>query len=262
MTEPVLFSQQGGVATITLNRPDIGNALNREMARALLDVAIRCDQDAGIRVVVLTGAGRMFCAGGDVSLMLTAGDQAGSALSELAGMVHMTTTRLARMAKPLICAVNGPAAGAGLGLAIMGDIVLAGQSAHFTAAYGAIGLTPDGGATFLLPRLIGLRRAQEMLIFNKRVSAQEGAAIGLVTRAIDDVGLMDEVAAVAERLAAAPVAAIGTVRSQLLGSFGAGLETQLELEARGISAAAAGPEGREGVAAFNEKRKPDFVSPR
>jgi len=262
MTGPVLLSQQGCVATITLNRPDIGNAINREMAAALLDAAIRCDQDAGIRVVVLTGAGRMFCAGGDVSLMLTAGDRAGAAFSELAGLLHLTTTRLARMAKPLICAVNGPAAGAGLGLGIMGDIVLAGQSAHFTAAYGGIGLTPDGGATFLLPRLIGLRRAQEMLILNKRVSAEEGEAIGLVTRAVDDVGLMVEVAAVAERLAAAPVAAIATVRSQLLGSFGAGLETQLELEARGIAAAAAGPEGREGVAAFNEKRKPDFVSPR
>ncbi|WP_336959026.1 enoyl-CoA hydratase/isomerase family protein [Sphingobium aquiterrae] len=260
MTEPVLFSQNGSVATITLNRPDIGNAINRDLALALLDAAIRCDQDPGIRVVVLTGAGRMFCAGGDVFLMQAAGDGAGAALSELASLVHMTTTRLARMAKPLICAVNGPAAGAGLGLGIMGDVVLAGQSAHFTAAYGGIGLTPDGGATFLLPRLIGLRRAQEMLILNKRVSAQEGEAIGLVTRTVDDVGLMDEVAAIAERLAAAPIAAIATVRSQLLGSFGAGLETQLELEARGISAAAAGPEGREGVAAFNEKRKPDFTS--
>ncbi|MDF0540888.1 enoyl-CoA hydratase-related protein [Sphingobium sp. H39-3-25] len=259
MTQPVLFAQQGSIATITFNRPDVGNALNREMALGLLDAVIRCDQDAGIRVVVLTGAGRMFCAGGDVTLMLAAGGQAGHALSELAGLVHMTTTRLARMAKPLVCAVNGPAAGAGLGLGIMGDIVLAAKSAHFTPAYGAIGLTPDGGATFLLPRLIGLRRAQEMLILNRRVGAEEGEAIGLVTRAVDDEALIGETMAVAERLAASPVAAIATVRAQLLGSFGAGLETQLELEARGISAAAAGPEGREGVAAFNEKRKADFV---
>jgi 2-(1,2-epoxy-1,2-dihydrophenyl)acetyl-CoA isomerase len=262
MTDPVVFSRDGAVATVTLNRPDMGNAINPELADALVEAAVRCDQEESIRAVVLTGAGRMFCAGGDITLMQAAQGQAGAALSTLAGRLHMATTRLARMNKPLLCAVNGPAAGAGLGLGIMGDIVLAGRSAHFTAAYTAIGMTPDGGATFLLPRLIGLRKAQEMLILNRRVKADEAEAIGLVTRTVGDEQLAREAAAVAAQLAASAVRAVSQVRSLLLGSFGAGLETQLELEARGISAAAAGPEGREGVAAFTEKRPPDFPAAR
>lgn len=258
MTDEVQLTRDGAVAIITLNRPDNGNAINVGLARGLVEAAIAVDQDRDVRCVVMTGAGRMFCAGGDIGLMLAAGDGAGGALSELAGILHMATSRLCRMAKPLVCAVNGPAAGAGLGMAIMGDIVIAGASAHFTPGYGGIGLTPDGGATWLLPRLIGLRRTQEMLLTNQRIGAEEAARIGLITRMVDDGALMDDAITTAGKLAQSATAAIGVVRAQLLGSFGAGLEAQLEIEARGIAAAAAGPEGREGVAAFMEKRRPDF----
>ncbi len=259
MTDEVLLTRDGAVATITLNRPDAFNAINIPLARGLLEAALAVDQDDAVRCVVLTGAGRMFCAGGDIGLMQEAGDKAGAALSELAGVLHMATSRLARMNKPLLCAVNGPAAGAGLGMAIMGDIVIAGASAHFTPGYPGIGLTPDGGATWLLPRLIGLRRTQEMLLTNQRISAEEGARIGLITRMVDDAALMEEAMATAGKLAQAATGAIGTVRAQLLASYGAGLEAQLEIEARGISAAAAGADGREGVAAFLEKRRPVFT---
>lgn len=258
MADEIIFDVTGDVASITLNRPAVGNAINLDMARALFTAAVRCDQDTGIRAVVLTGAGRMFCAGGDVVSMKEAGDDAGSFLSELAGTLHMATMRLARMSKPLLCLVNGPAAGAGLGMALMGDVVVASRSAHFTAAYSAIGLTPDAGLTWLLPRLIGLRKTQEMLILNQRVDATEALAIGLVSRLVDGDALGAEGALLAEQLAQAPTAAVGVVRALLLESFETGLETTLEREVRAISAAAAGHEGREGVAAFSERRPVRF----
>jgi len=131
---PLKFDVEGGIARLALNRPDVGNSLDLELARALVQAAIRCDTDPGIRCVVLTGTGRLFCAGGDVREMARAGDKTPALLSELAGTVHMAVTRLARMAKPLLVLVNGPAAGAGFSLAMAGDLGLAARSAPFCAA--------------------------------------------------------------------------------------------------------------------------------
>jgi 2-(1,2-epoxy-1,2-dihydrophenyl)acetyl-CoA isomerase len=256
---PLLLERDGAVARLTLNRPDAANALDMPLARALVDAAIECDGDPAIRCVVLTGAGRMFCAGGDVPLMAAAGDRVGATVGELAGTLHMAMSRFARMDKPLVTLVNGPAAGAGYGLALSGDVVLAARSAVFAAAYGALGVSPDGGLTWLLPRLVGLRRAQEIIISNRTVDAAEAEAIGMITRAVDDGELAAEGAKVAARLARSATGAIGRMRGLLLSSFENGWETHLELEARGIAAAVAGPEGREGVAAFLAKRKPDFT---
>lgn len=255
---PVLMEVAGGIATLTLNRPAQANAIDLPLAQALLGAAIRCDQDRAIRCVVLTGRGKLFCGGGDLGSMAGAGDDVPGMLSELAGTLHMAVTRLMRMAKPLLVLVNGPAAGAGLSLAIAGDIVLAARSAHFTAAYGGVGLSPDGGMSWQLPRLIGMRKAQEMLIANRRVSAEEAEAMGLITRAVDDDALAEEGAKQAARLAAGPTAAIGVARRLLLESFDRSLEGQLEQEVRGISASGATAEFREGAAAFLERRKPDF----
>lgn len=254
----VIFDIRDGVATITLNRPAVGNAINLEMARALVDAAIRCETDRSIRCVVLTGAGRLFCAGGDVASFAAAGDQAGALLSELAGTLHMAVARFGRMACPLLVLVNGPAAGAGMSLALAGDIVLCARSAHFTAAYGAIGLTPDGGMSWLLPRLVGLRKAQDIILTNRRVKADEAEAIGMVTRLIDDDGLTKAGAEAAAGLAASAVGALAAARRLLQRSYGAGFETQLEDEARSIAKASAGAEGREGIAAFFAKRPPNF----
>lgn len=255
---PLLLQVEGSVARLTLNRPESGNAIDLPLARALAEAALRCETDAAIRCVVLSGAGRLFCAGGDLDLFLGAGDGIPRLLRELAGTLHIAVSRLARMHKPLLVLVNGPAAGAGLSLALCGDVVLAARSAHFTAAYGAIGLTPDGGMSWWLPRLVGLRKAQEIILTNRRIAAAEAEAIGLVTRLVDDEALAAEGAETAARLAAAPIRALGVARSLLLASFSNSLETHLEQEAGAISAAGADPESREGISAFRAKRKPNF----
>lgn len=259
--KPLLFERNGGVVRLTLNRPDQGNAIDLALVRALVEAAIRCDSDRTIRCVVLTGAGRMFCAGGDIGVFASAGEELPAALSELASTLHLAVARLARMTKPLVVLINGPAAGAGLSLAAMGDVVIAARSAHFTAAYSAIGLTPDGGASWLLPHLVGLHKAQEMILTNRRVRSEEAEALGLVTRVVDDVALKEEGDKMAGTLSRSAVGAIGVARGLLLDSFGAGLESQLEREARAISAASAGPEAAEGIRAFLSKRQPTFLSP-
>ena len=256
--EPLLVSIKGGVATLTLNRPEAGNTIDGPLAAALFRAAIRCDTDPAIRCVVLTGNGRLFCGGGDLGAFVRAGDKVSEIVSELAGTLHMAISRLMRMDKPLLVLVSGPAAGAGLSLAIAGDIVLATRSAHFTAAYGTIGLSPDGGLSWHLPRLIGMRKAQEMIITNRRVLADEAERIGLVTRTVDDDALVDEGAVLAAQLAASATSAIGAARALLLESLGDSLEGQLEREARSIAACSASPDCREGIDAFLTKRKPDF----
>lgn len=260
MTNPVQTEVSDGVATITLNRPEAGNSISMEMARALMAAAIRCDHDAAIRCVVLTGSGRLFSAGGDIGGFRQAGDDISAYLAELVGYLHMAVARFMRMPKPLLCLVNGPAAGAGLSLAIAGDIVLASPSAHFTAAYGGIGLTPDGGMSWLLPRLVGMRRAQDMIVSNRRVGAEEAAAIGLVTRVVADDALAAEGRQQALLLAAGATKAIGGARALLLAGFEGTLEGQLDRELRSIAAAGAGAECHEGVAAFLAKRRPDFAA--
>jgi 2-(1,2-epoxy-1,2-dihydrophenyl)acetyl-CoA isomerase len=163
-----------------------------------------------------------------------------------------------RMPKPLVVLVNGPAAGAGCSLAIAGDIVLAAPVAHFTVAYTAIGLTPDGGMSWLLPRLVGLRKAQEMILTNRRVNAAEAESIGLVTRVVAEGALDVEGNAIADTLSRSATSALGVVRALLLESSSEMLEAQLEKEARAITAAGGNAESEEGIAAYGEKRKPNF----
>lgn len=260
MSAPLLFERDGAVARITLNRPTAANTVDLELTRMLVDVASECSSNPDIRCVTLTGMGKMFCAGGDITLMAKSGDKVGAIVGELANTLHLAMSRFARMNKPLVTLVNGPAAGAGYGLALSGDIVLAARSAHFTAAYGALGVSPDGGLTWLLPRLVGLRRAQEIIISNRRIDADEAERIGMITRAVDDDVLAEEGAKVAARLAQSATGSIGTSRALLLGAFDKVFESHLELEAQGIATNLAGPEGREGVAAFLGKRKPDFTN--
>lgn len=257
--EPVLLSIDGGIATITLNRPADGNAVDLPLVRALLSAMIRIDSDSTIRCVVLTGNGKMFCVGGYITAMAAVGASVAGFVSELAGVLHMAVSRLMRMRKPLLMLVNGPAAGAGFSLAMAGDIVIAAKSTHFTPAYGAVGLSPDGGMSWLLPRLVGMRRAQDMMLSNRRIGAADAAANGLVTRFVEDEALATEGAAEAMNLARAATEAIGATRALLLSSYSESLEGQLEQEARRIAAASAGPEGREGLSAFLATRKPDFA---
>jgi 2-(1,2-epoxy-1,2-dihydrophenyl)acetyl-CoA isomerase len=260
VSEPVLIIERvGAVARLRLNRPAAGNAFNVELARALMEGAITCDEDDAVRCVVLTGAGRMFCAGGDVADFASAGDRASALIKEIASYLHAAVSTFAHMRKPLITAINGPAAGAGFSLGLLGDLALAANSATFSLAYAAIGLSPDGGASFLLPRLVGLRRAQEMMMLNPRLSAAEAAAMGLVTRTVEDAALESEVAALADRLAQSATGALGRARQLLLQSYGATLEEQMDAELRAIADSARSPHGKAGVQAFLAKRKPEFL---
>lgn len=255
----MVFVREGALARVTLSRPEAGNAIDLATARALMEVAARCDADDAIRCVLLTGAGRLFCAGGDVPSFAAAGDDIAMMLKEITAYLHVAISRFSRMRKPLVTAINGPAAGAGLSLAVLGDIALAARSAHFTLAYPAVGLSPDGGATWLLPRLIGLRRTQELALLNKRLGAEEAAAIGLVTRAVADDELAEEATHIAVQLVASATGALGATRRLLLDSFGASLEAQMEAESRAIAEAGGSAHGREGLAAFVAKRKPNFA---
>jgi 2-(1,2-epoxy-1,2-dihydrophenyl)acetyl-CoA isomerase len=257
-SSPLLFERVGAVAKLTLNRPTAANSIDLPLARELMLAAITCDEDESIRCVLLTGTGRFFCAGGDIRGFVAAGASVASLLKEMTAYFHMSLARFARMNKPLVIAVNGTAAGAGFSLALLGDLVLSARGAQFTAAYTALGVSSDGGLTWLLPRLVGLRRAQELVMTNRMLSSEEAMQLGLITRVVDTESLGAEALKLAQELASGPTAAYGKLRDLLLRSSESSLEAQLEEEARGLADTARSAHGREGISAFIAKRKPDF----
>ena len=253
------FALADGVATITLNRPDAANALDLRMSQDLLTVASHCDANPRIRAAIFTGRGKMFSAGGDVMSFAAAGEGVNELMRNMTAFLHSAIARFLRMNAPLITAVNGTAAGAGLSMALMGDIILAASSAKFTMAYTKIGVSPDGSSTFALPRLVGMARAKEMLLLNPVYTADEAAAKGLVTAVLPDDQLMARAQAIAAQLASGPTVAYGEAKRLLVDSFSNSLETQMEMETRAIAGLAANTrDAREGFKAFAEKRKPTF----
>lgn len=255
---PLRFDIDDAVATITLNRPAAGNAMNQAMMEALCDAANRCTGDPRIRAVVITGAGEMFCAGGDVKFFHDAGIDAARELDRLIGALHDAVATLTRMDPPVITAINGTAAGAGLSLAVCGDIAIAAESAKFCVAYTGVGLTPDGGSTYFLPRLIGLRRARELILSNRVVGAAEALSLGLIDQVVPDDDLTAAVADSAARMVKGPTRAYGKVKRLLADTFATPLEMQLQAEGRAITASALTDDAQEGFAAFVQKRKPLF----
>jgi 2-(1,2-epoxy-1,2-dihydrophenyl)acetyl-CoA isomerase len=255
----LLFTTKDGIAYITLNRPEAANGMDLAMGRELMEVALFCDQAADIRVVVLTGAGNFFSAGGDLKAFASYGDAISERIHELTIYLHAAISRFTRMRVPVIVAVNGVAAGAGFSLAMAGDFVLASENAKFTMAYTAAGLSPDGGASYFLPRLVGLRRAQELMISNRRLTAEEALDWGLVTRICASDGLMAEVQDLALQLADSATQAIGTVKRLLAVSYDNGLEAQMALEGQAIAHLASCCDGQEGIQAFLNKRRPAFT---
>jgi 2-(1,2-epoxy-1,2-dihydrophenyl)acetyl-CoA isomerase len=247
-----------GVAWLTLNRPQAGNAIDIPIAKELLAAAERCERDSAVRAVVITGAGKMFCAGGDLRSFAGAGDRIADVLAELTQVLHAAVARLARMRAPVIAAVNGAAAGAGMSLACAADLVIAAESAHFTMAYTAAGLTPDGSSTYFLPRLVGPMRARELMLTNRRLTAAEALAWGMVTRVVPDNALLEATHALARSLADGPTLAYGATKLLVLASALESLEAQLDLEAREIVTISATRDSREGIAAFLAKRRPTF----
>jgi 2-(1,2-epoxy-1,2-dihydrophenyl)acetyl-CoA isomerase len=257
--ETLLLDVEDRVARLILNRPDAGNAMNAVMMRELRDAAIRCDEDPEIRAVIIAGAGKMFCAGGDLRSFAAEGEGLPAYLKGITNDLHGALSRLARMDAPVVSAVQGSAAGAGLSLACAADMVIAAESARFTVAYTNVGLVPDGSCTFFLPRLVGLRRAQEMMLTRRVLGASEALDWHLVTRVVPDGELQEESSKLAAQLAAGPTRAFGAVKRLLLHSAGDHLESQMEQEARAIADAARGADGKEGIAAFLEKRAAEFI---
>ncbi len=256
--EHIIFEKRGAIAWITLNRPDAANGLDSLMASELNQAAQLCTNDPELKAVVLSANGRFFCAGGDIKEMLSHGDEVGEAVKSLADDLHSAISTFSRMQVALIVAVNGVAAGAGFSLALIGDIVLAAESSSFTMAYTRAGLCPDGSSSYFLPRLVGLRKAQELMLTNQTLSAQEACALGLVTRMVANDDLAAQAEQVANDLADSARLSTAYVKKLLLASSDNDLETQMELEGQLVSRSAASPDGREGIQAFVEKRKPEF----
>ncbi|HEY7295778.1 MAG TPA: enoyl-CoA hydratase-related protein [Dehalococcoidia bacterium] len=253
----IVFEQADGVATITLNRPEAFNSLNMAMAQELFDAAHRCDAEPAIRAVLITGAGRAFCGGGDLKSFAAQSDVP-SHLKQLTTYLHGAVSRMARSEKPTIAAVNGAAAGAGFSLMLACDLALASQSARFTMAYTKAGLSPDGSSSFYLPRIVGMRRALELTLTNRVLSAEEALDWGIVCRVVPDAELVSEARTLAAELAAGATLAFGKAKELLRGSFSESLETQMENETQAIAALARTADYREGSAAFFEKRAPRF----
>lgn len=256
--QTIIFEKSGTVARITLNRPDAANGMNDIMTRELADVAARCDT-AETKVVVLTGAGRFFCAGGDLRAMAASPLGPGPFVKGIADDLHRAISRFSRMSAVLVVAVNGTAAGAGFSLAVTGDLVVAASSSSFTMAYTRAGLSPDGSASFYLPRLIGVRRTQDLMLTNRRLTAAEALDWGMINYVVDDADLGPFTEKLATELAAGAAQSHAAVKKLLLATFDNDIETQMELEGTFIAANADGPDGREGIGAFLAKRTPDFA---
>jgi len=254
----LIVERAASVATLTLNRPDAYNALNLPLGRELFTAAIELDEDPDVRCVVITGAGRAFCAGGDVKDFVDNLGRIGAHIKELTTYLHGAISRFARSDKPVIMAVNGVAAGGGFSLALSGDLVIAAESAKFTSAYSRIAASPDGSSSYFLPRLVGLRRAMELYFTNRVLSAGEAVEWGMVTRAVADAELKSAVDTLARELAQGPSKAFGVAKRLFHQSTWESLETQMELESQGIAACGHTEDFRGGVTAFAQKATPTF----
>jgi 2-(1,2-epoxy-1,2-dihydrophenyl)acetyl-CoA isomerase len=253
---PVLYESAQAIATITLNRPDVLNALDDALIRALRDAVERAAGDDAVRAVLLTGAGRGFSSGADLaSVPPSPSLDLGQLLRE---RYHPVILAMRSMPKPVVCAVNGPAAGAGMSIALAGDIVLAARSAYFVQAFSKIGLVPDAGSTWFLPRYAGDVRARAMALLAERIDAPTAERFGLVWQVLDDEQLMPQARQLAVRLAAQPTRACALIKQALNDSFGRDLPAQLELEATLQTQAGRTEDFAEGVAAFLQRRAPLF----
>jgi 2-(1,2-epoxy-1,2-dihydrophenyl)acetyl-CoA isomerase len=254
----LLFDVLENVAHITLNRPESANAINLELAKELMYALMQCDEDPLIRAVLIKASGPMFCAGGDVKRFAEKGEDLPHYLKEITVHLHVAMSYLMRMDPPVVAAVHGSAAGAGMSLACACDMTLAAESARFTMAYTGIGLTPDGGATYTLPRLVGIKRTLELALTNRLLSAEEARNWGIVTRVLPEKDLIKEATALAGRLAAGPTKALGATKRLLQSGLTESFEGQMKNESHSISEMARTADAREGISAFVEKRTPTF----
>ena len=252
----VLFTKENGVGYITLNRPDKYNSFNREMAMALQGYLDDCEKDDEVRCIYITGAGKGFCAGQDLAEAMNPTPE------EFARMVrdhyNATILRLRHIEKPIIAAVNGIAAGAGANIALACDIVLANESASFLQAFSKIGLIPDSGGTYMLPRLVGMQRAAALMMTAEKVSAKDAVAMGMIYKSFADDLFEAESKKMAVALAQMPTKGIGLTKRLLNSTYDHTLQQQLDMEMEVQGIAGTTHDFAEGVMAFLQKRKPEF----
>lgn len=261
--ETVTFEQKDGVGWIRMNRPKELNAFNIAMGKDLCTAANHCGGEKSIRAVVLTGTGRAFCAGGDVQEMNRHLQKEGRAdlfLRELTVLLHSFVAEIVRMRKPVIAAVNGTAAGAGMSMSLACDLGLAVEGCRFVLAYTNVGLVPDGGSSYLLTRLVGYRKAMEIAYLNEPIDSGEALRLGLVNKVFPAETFEEEVSKLATRLVRGPTETYGRARNLMRLGLIEPLESQMENERQGIITSALSEEFQEGVTAFVGKRKPDFLS--
>jgi 2-(1,2-epoxy-1,2-dihydrophenyl)acetyl-CoA isomerase len=247
---------EGSVLKITLNRPDKFNSFNREMALELQSALDTASSDKNIRAVYLTGEGKAFCAGQDLSEAM---DKSGPGIERIVREhYNPIILKIRNIEKPVICAVNGVAAGAGANIALACDVVIAGSSASFIQAFSKIGLIPDSGGTFFLPRLIGFGKASALMMLGDKIGAQDAEKMGMIYKVSDDAVLQAEAFTIARTLADMPTKGIGLTKKLLNGSVNNSLDAQLKAEGDEQVVAAQTYDYNEGVNAFLEKRKPAF----
>lgn len=254
--ESVLLDIQEGVARITLNRPEKYNAFNREMAFRLMDILRTCNDDEAVRCLYITGAGKAFCSGQDLAEVT---DPNGPGMNRILNEhYNPIVTAIKWMEKPIVAAVNGAAAGAGANIALCCDIVVAAEEAFFMQAFSAIGLIPDSGGTFTLPRLVGWQKASALMMLGDKVKAPEAERLGMIYQWFPGDVFEQQAFAIAQKLAAMPTKALGLTKLALRWSTTHTFKEQLENEDKLQQRAAATADFKEGVAAFMEKRKPEF----
>ena len=255
--ETVIFEINQSIATITLNRPQQLNAMDHSMMLAMRDALTRA-QDGAIRVVVIRGAGRAFMAGGDVATFAARVDELTELLPSMIGLFHESIALIRGLKKPVIASVHGACAGGGLSLMLACDLAIAAQNAKFTMAYANIGTSPDGGASFFLPRVVGARRAMELMLLADRFDADAALRLGIVNSVVADEALAAHTAAVAARLSIGPTHAYANTKALIGASFERDLTAQLHTEMLAFTDCATGADFKEGVQAFVDKRTPTF----
>lgn len=255
--DSILLTIENSVALITLNRPEVFNSFNREMAFKLQDILDVCEKDNNVRAIVLTGNGKAFCAGQDLK-EVTSPELNPGFKKILEEHYNPIITRIRNIEKPILAAVNGVAAGAGANIALACDVVVANELSSFIQAFSLIGLIPDSGGTFFLPRLIGFQKASALAMLGDKISANEAERLGMIYKVFDAASFEKEVQNLALKLANMPTKALGLIKKSLNQSLNNNLESQLALESKYQIEAAGTDDYAEGVSAFIEKRKPNF----
>lgn len=259
-SDRVLVDIHGGIATLTLNRPASSNSLDAEMLRALHEAVLACHGNSKVRVVVLKGAGANFCAGGDVKVFLSKGQELPDYVRVVGSYLDLAMSALIHLKAPVVSAVQGFAAGGGgIGLVCSSDFVVAGEGTRFLSGATRVGMAPDAGTTVSLSRIIGFRRAMEFFLLNSVMGAPEALSIGLVNRVVPDDRIEDEAMAIAERLAVASPLGTAAAKRLMWNGLGMGVDAALREESRTVAQLCASEDVLEGLAATIEKRKPNFT---